>query len=79
MVDFIISTKTEKFWSSSIHKQGTNNEEAAIENEYLKKRTELIDQGQNKKDFSVKDGKLYKRDGNQWIVRSPKSETKDNI
>ena len=41
------------------------NEEAAIENESLKKRIELIDQGKNKKDFSVRDGKLYKRDGNQ--------------
>ena len=34
--------------------------EAAIENESLKKRRELINQGQNKKDFSVRDGKLYK-------------------
>ena len=54
------------------------NEEAAIENESLKKKRELIDQEQNKKDFSVRDGKLNKRDGNQCIVISPKSETTDN-
>ena len=60
-----------------INKELTN-EEAAIENKSLKKRTELIDQGQNKKELSVRDGKLYKRDGNQWIVISPKSETTDN-
>ena len=36
-VDLIKSTKTEKLWSCSIHKQGTKltNEEAAIENESL--------------------------------------------
>ena len=60
-----------------IRKELTN-EEAAIENESLKKRRELIDQGQIKKGFSVRDGRLYKRDGNQWIVISPKSETTDN-
>ena len=54
------------------------NEEAAIENVSLKKRRKLIDQGRNKKDFSVRDGKLYKRDGNQWTVISPKSETTGN-
>ena len=70
-VDLIISTKTEKL--CSIHKQKNavfiskvlTNKEAAIENEFLKKRRELIDQGQNKKDFSVRDAKLYKRDRNQ--------------
>ena len=55
------------------------NEEAAIENESLKKRRELKDQGQKKKDFSVGDGKLYKRDGNQWIVKLPKSEQQTTI
>ena len=35
------------------------NEEAAIENESLNKRRELIDQGQNEKDFSRRDGKLH--------------------
>ena len=60
-----------------INKELTN-AEAAKENKSLKKRTELIDQGQNKKGLSVKHGKLYKRDGNQWKVISPKSETTDN-
>ena len=54
------------------------NEEAAIENESSKKKKELTDQVQNKKDFSVRVGKLYKRDGNQWKVISPKSKTTDN-
>ena len=54
------------------------NEEAAIKNESLKKRRELINQGQKKKDFSVRNGKLYKGDENQGIVISPKSETTDN-
>ena len=54
------------------------NEEAATENESLKKKREILDQGQNKKDFSVRDGKLFKKDGNQLIVISPKTETTDN-
>ena len=35
-------------------------------------------QGQKKKDVSVRDGKLYKEDKKQGIVISPKSETTDN-
>ena len=70
--------KLKNYGASVFISKELTNEEAAIENEYLKKRRELIDQGQNKKDFSIKDSKVYKRVGNQWIVISPKSETTDN-
>ena len=63
-VDLIISTETENYGDPVFISKELTNEEAAIENESLKKRREFLDQGQNKKDFSVRDGRLYKRDGN---------------
>ena len=77
---FILSSarKLKSYGDSVFISKELANEETAIENESLKKRREFIDQGQSKKDVTVRDGKLYKRDGNQWIVISPKSKTTDN-
>ena len=61
-VDLIISTKTEKLWSSSIHKQVANKRKSR-DRQRIFKENELIDQGQTM-NFSVRYGKLYKRDGN---------------
>ena len=63
-----LSRKLKNYGAPLFINKELTNEEAAIENESLKKRTEFIDQGQKKKGFSVRDGKIYERDGNQWIV-----------